>query len=506
MKLIEVFVLLVLMASAVSGQQTADLIIVNARVRTMDTKKRLAEAVAVSDGRITSVGSNRKVLALASAATKVIDAGGKLVIPGFNDAHVHFTGVGNWFSHLDGSAVKSSRELLDRIAHFTKFLPKGRWVLGAKLDTGRWQNSQLPTPAEVDAVSPDNPILLYFVDSAKGLVNSAALYAARISLTKPSGESDVVRDESGRVTGIVSGTVLMRIRSAIPKNNGTNWAEIAEAASNYAASLGVTSVQDVHSDNLLATYREMARSGSLKTRIYDCIGLEVWERDLSIGVTAASGDAMVRGGCVKWFSDGTDGETTELSERVAKADKAGLQVLVHAIGERANKNTIDAFTNAASKNGIRDRRFRVEHTHNIANADIARLSRLSIIASMQPALFYREDDLGDDYSYIFRTGARVAFGSDASMIDIDPLEGIHAAVNSGKTGISVDTAVRAYTMGSAYAEFQENEKGSISLGKLADLVILSDDIFTINRLRIREARVVMTILGGKVVYDAETKR
>lgn len=468
----------------VTAQTEPDLIVINARVRTLDAKKPVADAIAVSGGRISALGSNREIGALASARTKVIDAGGKLVIPGFNDAHVHFTGVGNWFSHLDATNIRNSKELLDRVAHFTRFLPNGRWVLGAKL-----LPSAIPTRTELDSVSPDSPLLIYLTDPASALVNSAALRQVQYSLR-------------GSEPAMVSGSTLQLIRNSIPKNNATNWAEIAEAASNYAASLGVTSVQDVHSDNLLATYREMAKAGRLKTRIYECVGLGDWEKDRSIGLKAATGDAMVRGGCVKWFSDGSSEERSELGRRLAEADEAGLQVMVHAIGTRANKNAIDAFEFAASKNGKRDRRFRVEHARNIAAADIARLSRSSIIASMQPALFYREGDAGDDYSFIFRSGAKVAFGSDASMIDIDPLAGIHAAVNSVSGSISVETAVSAYTISSAYAEFQENQKGTISVGKLADFVVLAEDIFSIRPTEIRNARVVITIMNGRVVYDA----
>ncbi len=468
----------------------------------MDAKNPLAEAVAVTGGRITAVGSNQNVRSHASPTTEIIDVNGKTVVPGFNDAHVHFTGVGNWFSHLDASAVKGTPSLLARIAHFTKFLPKSRWVLGAKLDPESWLGSKLPTLAEIDSVSPDNPVLIYFADPASALVNSAALRVSGVALVNANArDAEIPRDENGRATGIVRRSALTRVRNSVPKNNATNWAEIAEAASNYAASLGVTSVQDVHSDHLLATFRDMAKTGKLKTRVYECIGLGDWEKNPSIGMLSATGDAMVRGGCVKWFADGSDDERVELGQRIAKADKAGLQVMIHAIGAKSNKNTIDAFEFAASKNGAKDRRFRIEHAHLMRSADMGRLARLELIPSMQPALFYREGETGgDDFGTIFRSGAKVAFGSDASMIDIDPLLGIHAAVNSGKFSISVEQAVAAYTLGSAYAEFQEKEKGSLSVGKLADMVVLSNDIFNIDPRKIRDVKVVMTIVDGRVVF------
>lgn len=481
-----------------AGQSPAELVITNANIRTMDVKRPVASAIAVSNSRIVAVGSIDRIRELIGPGTKVIDANGKLVIPGFNDAHVHFTGVGNWFSHLDAANFKNSKELLDRVAHFTRFLPKGRWLLGAKLSSG-----SLPGREVLDSVSSDNPVLIYLADPAFAFVNSAALKLARIPTENiGSNYKEVGRDPKGRATGVVTGKALQLIRNSIPRDNATNWAEITEAASSYAASLGVTSVQDVHSDNLLATYREMAKAGKLKTRIYECVGMSEWEKDKSIGLRAATGDEMVRGGCVKTFSDGSSEERGELGARIAKADKAGMQIMVHAIGVRANKNTIDAFEFAASKNGKRDRRFRVEHARNISAGDIARLSRSSIIASMQPALFYRDGDAGDNYPFIFRSRAKVAFGSDASMIDIDPLAGIHAAVNSRSGSVSVETAVSAYTIGSAYAEFQEDQKGTISVGKLADLIVLSDDIFRMHSDDIRNAKVLMTIMNGTVVYDA----
>ncbi len=498
--LLSQLILLVLPIIA-AGQSPADLVISNANVRTLDALRPRASAIAVSNARIIAVGSIKDIGPFIGPGTKVIDAGGKLVIPGFNDAHVHFTGVGNWFSHLNATNLKNPQEVIDRVAHFTRFLPKGRWVLGAKLTSG-----SLPDREVLDRVSADNPVLIYLSDPSSALVNSATLRLAGIPLDRVASsgpKTNVGRDADGRISGLVSGKTLQLIQNSIPKNNGTNWAEITEAASNYAASLGVTSVQDVHSDNLLATYREMAKAGKLKTRIYECVGLGDWEKDRSIGLTAATGDAMVRGGCVKFFADGTLEERGELGDRIAAADKASLQVMIHAIGAKAAKNTIDAFEFAASKSGKRDRRFRVEHARNISARDIARLSRSSIIASMQPALFYRDGDAGDDYSFIFRSEVKVAFGSDASMIDIDPLAGIHAAVNSRSGSVSVETAVSAYTIGSAYAEFQENEKGMISVGKLADLVVLSDDIFTMPPNDIRNARVQMTIMNGQVVYDAK---
>ncbi|HSK73629.1 MAG TPA: amidohydrolase family protein, partial [Pyrinomonadaceae bacterium] len=213
------------------------------------------------------------------------------------------------------------------------------------------------------------------------------------------------------------------------------------------------------------------------------------------GVRLTTGDALLRGGCLKHFSD--DDYDPALYEKILAADKANLQVMIHAIGNRANDVVLTIFERVAKINGAKDRRFRIEHAHNVRAEDLKRFGNSKIIASMQPHLFFG----GEPYRDLLNSGAVLAFGSDASITDFNPLYGIHAAVNYGEQAISVEEAVRAYTVGSAYAEFQENVKGSISIGKLADMIILSDDIFSVNPSRITETKVLTTIMDGKIVYQ-----
>ncbi|HTH37207.1 MAG TPA: amidohydrolase family protein, partial [Pyrinomonadaceae bacterium] len=211
----------------------------------------------------------------------------------------------------------------------------------------------------------------------------------------------------------------------------------------------------------------------------------------------------VRSGCVKFFAEDESEGVAQLGRDVAGADKAGLQVAIHAIGARPNELVLNVFENTAKANGLRDRRFRVEHAHNARPEDLPRLAKMKALASMQPWLFFGANGSGsDDYKKLLGLGTLIAFGSDASITDFNPLLGIYAAVN-GKGAISVEQAVSAYTIGSAYAEFQEKSKGTIEIGKLADLVILSDDIFSIDRSKIRSVRVKMTVMGGKVVYQQD---
>jgi predicted amidohydrolase YtcJ len=464
---------------AVAQSRPPDLVVINAKVRTMTSPGSIVEAFAVSGGRIASVGSSNRIRRLIGPQTRVVDAKGRLVIPGFNDAHVHFMGIGNAFSSIDLRDVKTPDEITRRIERYARFLPKGRWILG-----GGWSVAA-PDKLSVDRAAPNHPVFVYSADGQSAFANSLTM--------KRTG----LRDDTGDV---VRGDALRRIARIVPADHTRNWAEIAETASNYAASLGVTSVQDTHSDDLREVYRELHRNNKLKTRVYDCISLPDWKKQAGALLLQANND-MVRGGCLKTFSDGDDDAAPDLLRDVLAADKAGLQILVHAIGNSANGIVLDVLEQAAKTNGPRDRRFRVEHAHNPRPSDVPRFARSAIIASMQPYLFYGGG--GGYYATLLKQKTTLAFGSDAAITDLNPLLGIHAAVNAGPESISVYDAVHAYTVGSAYAEFQEKEKGTIEVGRLADFVILSDDIFTVDPTRIRDSIVVFTSVNGRIVYGSE---
>jgi len=498
-----IFVLL-LAVPAQSLAAVADLIIINANVRTMASEQPKAEAIAVSNGEIIAVGSAKTIRALAGEGTKTIDAGGRLVIPGFNDAHVHLGAIGNIFSSIDLRGVKTPKEFTERFARYTRFLPKGRWILGSGWDNRSWVPNDPPTRALIDEVTSDNPVFVYNVDSKAAFANGLALKIAGIDKTiKDPFGGTIFHDSSGEPTGVLRGSAIPMVGNKVPQNHMKSWPEVIETASNYAASLGITSVQDMQSDDLGDILRELARQGKLKTRVYDCTALSDWRELATLGRKAATGDAMVRTGCVKFFADDEHEDIVQLERDIAGADKAGLQVAIHAIGPGPNEVVLIAYEKAAKANGPRDRRFRIEHTHNARPEDLPRIARLDAIASMQPWLFYGENGTtSDDYKKILGLGTHVAFGSDASIKEFDPILGIYAAVSS-KGAISVEQAVHAYTVGSAYAEFQEEKKGTIEVGKLADFVILSDDIFSIDRSKIRSVRVESTIVGGKVVFQRE---
>lgn len=488
MKRIQWLALLLLFTGTVFGQ--ADLVIVNANVVTMNRSLPKAEAIAIAGDRIISVGNNSEITGLAAPNARLIDARGRLVLPGFNDAHVHLVSIGNLFSSADLSRAKSASDVISLLKEFARFLPKGRWILGSGLST------QIRIDlADLDRTTPGNPLFIYRTDPAKAIANSQAAAIAGLKT-----------DSAGTFNGEISGNELAALRSKVPQDHTRDWPAIIETAANYAAAYGITSVQDTHSDAIAAIASDLNAKGRLKVRLYDCVSLSEWSRLAVRGVRAAEGSSMVRTGCVKGFYEEDDEGFESLEKNISGADKAGLQVLIHAIGPKAISVTLDLFGKATAANGERDRRFRLEHAHLAAKNDLKRLAFPGLILSMQPNLFFEPGrGVNDELRSLLDGGARIAFGSDAAISDINPISGIYAAVNAGKgRGISIEEAVYAYTLGAAYAEFQEREKGSIEPGKLADLVILSDDVFRLAPDRIRDATVIMTIMGGRITYIAGT--
>lgn len=530
---------------------TADLIIVNATVRTMDPARPTAEAIAILGNRIVALGTSSEIQQLAGQSTKVIDAQKRLVLPGFNDAHVHFLSGGFQLSSVDLRDANTPEEFAERIRAFAAKVPAGSWITGGDWDHERWREAKLPTKELIDRFTPNTPVFVSRLDGHMALANSLALKLAGVtSQTKDPDGGVIVRDAKGEPTGILKDAAQSFVWKVKPESTFEEKLIAARAASNYAARLGVTSVQDVSAGSDAAVYQTLLDRGDLKTRIYAMTPLPNWERLAKAGIRAHFGSEMLRIGGLKAFSDGSLGSTTALFydpykdapdtrgipsdemfpegamlERVRGADRAGLQVLIHAIGDRANDLILSIFEQVEKENGARDRRFRIEHAQHIRPQDIPRFARDKVIASMQP--YHAIDDgrwaekrIGSERAkttYAFRSlldsGATLAFGTDWTVAPLNPLLSVYGAVTrrtiDGKNPngwipqqkITVDEAVRAYTVGSAYAEFQESVKGTITAGKLADLVILSRDIFSIDPVEIENVKVLMTIVDGRVVYE-----
>lgn len=548
-KLFLLLALVLFPASIFSQKLTADMVVINANVRTMESAKPTAQAIAVMGNKIVAIGTNAQIKALTGANTKIIDAKGKTVIPGFNDSHVHFLEGGFQLSSVDLRDAKSPEEFTRRIKEFAAKLPKGRWILGGKWDHENWTPNNLPTRQMIDAVTPDNPVLIDRLDGHMSLANSLALKMAGVNKdTKDIAGGEIVRDASGEPTGILKDNAQSLVERVIPALTFDQKLEAAQAATDYAASLGVTSVQDMSAGDAVGAYQKLMWQGKLKTRIYAVSPLQDWQRWARPGIRYAFGDAMLRIGGLKGYMDGSLGSTTAwfyepyldapdkkglslappeaVYEAAKNADKAGIQVMIHAIGDRANGELLDIYKRIAEENGANERRFRIEHAQHLRQEDIKRFGSQKVVASMQPFhaiddgrwAWKRLDEKRLKGTYAFRSlldsGATLAFGTDWAVAPLNPMFGVYAATTrrtlDGKNPngwipeqkITVEETVRAYTSGSAYAEFQENVKGTLSPGKLADFIILSDDIFKIDPMQIEKVKVLTTVMDGKVVFES----
>ena len=544
--------LLLLGASALAqGRPAADLIVTHANIYTVDRQHPRAEAVAVIGERIVAVGSRAEIDSWRGPATRVIDAHGRLLLPGFNDSHVHFTDGGAALAEVQLNDAGSVEELRHRLATQVARTARGEWILGGDWDETKWSPRQQPTAALIDDVTRDVPVFISRYDGHQGLANSAAMRLAGIS----TGTADVaggviVRDETGAPTGIFKDAAQELLFKVIPPRSHEQRLAAARRALAYAASVGVTSVQHMSVEFAdVEVYSELLEKGELTTRIY-CAPLETeWQAQARVGMRRAWGSPYLRLGAVKGFADGSIGSRTAallkpysdepdnrgilsaemhppeaMRERLMQADAAGLQLRVHAIGDRAISMVLDMFEAIEKANGYHDQRMTIEHAQHMVPDDLERFARLHVIASMQP--YHAIDDgrwvearIGHERartSYAWRSlldhGVTLAFGTDWYVAPLNPLLGLYAAVTratlDGKNPqgwipeqrITLAEAVEAYTLGSAFAEFQEKEKGSITAGKLADMVILSEDIFAIKSEAIRNVKVETTIVGGRLVY------
>jgi len=529
----------------------ADLIVSNARIWTVNAQQPEAEALAIIGERIVAVGSDKQIATWRGPSTKVIDARGKRVLPGFNDAHLHFVQAGLQLDQVQLTDARSPEELAARIAAQARKQREGEWVLGGDWDEQNWNPPRLPTRELIDAATPSTPVFVNRHDGHEALANSQALKLAGITAqTKAPPGGEIVRDARGEPTGVLKDAAMDLVDKVVPQPTPEQRRTAAKRALAHAASLGVTSVQHMNPERGdVAAYAWLAERGELTARIYNAPMETSWEDQARIGLRRAFGSTFLRLGAVKGYADGSLGSATawffepfldaagnglvsaEMQDlkafraRLIGADAAGLQLCIHAIGDQAISSVLDTFSEIEKTNGARERRWRIEHLQHVAPKDFERLERLSVVASMQP--YHAIDDgqwaerrIGPERAkttYAFRTlldrGVRLAFGTDWSVAPLNPLLGLFAAVTretlDGKhpggwvpeQKITLAEAVEAYTLGSAFAEFQEKDKGTLAPGKLADLVVLSADIFRIDPHALRDAKVDLTMVGGKIVFQ-----
>ena len=537
------------MAGSAVQAQVADIVLTGGRVwagpGTPGGPDRPA-AIAVRDGRVMAVGRDADIERLMGRSTRRIPLAGRLVVPGFMDSHTHFLNGGFELAGVQLRDAKTPAEFSRRIGQYARQRPR-EWVLGGTWDHELW-GGELPRRDWIDSLTSRTPVFVSRLDGHMALANTRALELAGVTQETPDPPGGtIVRYADGRPTGILKDAAQALVERVIPAPSEAARDRALRAAADHALARGVTFVADMGSWEGLATYRRARERGELGLRVYSVVPLGSWRRLAEYVAREGRGDHRLFWGGVKAFVDGSLGsttawfyqpyqdapetrglvvtDTTELWQAIVSADSLGLHVIVHAIGDRANDWLLDAFRDARSLNGARDRRFRIEHAQHLTREAIRRFTQLGVTASMQP--YHAIDDgrwagkrIGPERiktTYAFRdlldAGARLAFGSDWTVAPIDPLLGIYAAVTrrtiDGATPggwvpeqkITAEEALTAYTANSAYANFLDDVLGTLEPGKYADLVVLSEDILTIDAVAIEKVAVDLTMVEGKVVYE-----
>ena len=534
-------------SNAWTAQSPASIAVVNARVWTGDPKRAWADALLTDRERIATVGSSAEVMKRVRGETQVIDARGRMIVPGFVDAHIHFLAGGLGLASVQLRDASTRYVFVQRIRDFARTRTVGTWIRNGDWDHELW-GGELPRRDWIDAVTPNNPVWINRLDGHMALANTLALRAAGITRDTPDvAGGTIVRDETGEPTGVLKDNAQQLIDRVAPPASDADLDAALAAAMRHVARHGVTSVQHMGTWDDLAVFRRAHASGTLQTRIYAAVPIHTWERLRDYVNTHGRGDAWLRVGALKGFVDGSLGSHTaamlepftdapddrglfvntpeDLHRWTRDADGVGLHLIVHAIGDLAIRTQLDIYEQVIDENGPKDRRFRIEHAQHLTAQDIPRFAQLGVIASVQP--YHAIDDgrwaervIGAErakLTYAFRSlidaGARLAFGSDWHVAPPVPLAAIHAAVTRRtldarhpdgwipEQRITVQEALRAHTIDAAYASFEDTEKGSIARGKLADFVMLDRDVTRVPATEIAETRVMMTTVGGRVVFS-----
>ncbi|HMO33930.1 MAG TPA: amidohydrolase [Lacibacter sp.] len=542
--------------------EAADIVLLNGRIWTADPSNRFAEAVAIKGNRILAVGTTSAIRAHVAGGTRVMDLQGKLVLPGFNDAHIHFLTGSLGLSNMNLFACKNLKEMAVVIRDYAAQHPGTGWLTGSG-----WQYTSfpggMPHKAFLDSLVPDRPVYLRAYDGHSGWANSKALALAGINReTVFDGFGAIIRDSNGEATGALTERAQSLVSRLIPPPTEQEQLNALRLGMRYAASLGITSVQNASgSPAEFSLYQQLLQSGELTLRstIAFSVGKQTNKEDIRRFIEArrsANQPQWLKAHAIKFMLDGViESHTAALLQPysdmpssdphphgqlaltpeqyrplVERLDYESFQLYTHAIGDAAVREALDAYERSAAANGQRDRRHRVEHIEIFHSQDLPRFAALGVIPSMQPihadpgtvdvwsrAVGENRLPFAFAWSSFLQTGARLAFGSDwPACIDPDPLHGIHVAVNRRtldgipaggwipQQRISLEDALYAYTRGAAYASFDEGQKGMLAPGYLADLVVLSSNLFEIAPMGIGSTRVLLTLVDGKVVYERES--
>jgi predicted amidohydrolase YtcJ len=546
------FLLLALSAPLVA-QQPATLVVTNAKIMTMDPRHPRVEALAARGEWIVALGTVAEIQKLVGPQTRIVDARGRLVVPGFNDSHAHFGGGSAGLRSLNLYGVNSLAEVQRLVAERVAKAKPGEWITGSRYDHTLW-GTAWPRKEDLDKVAPNNPVLLTRASGHSAWANSLALKLSNITKDTPSPAAGEVQKDSktGEPTGILleSAAGLVRVQRAqtTPEERRQRARDDLLAGFRFAAELGLTSVQSSSSLEELDLLRELQKQGKLTLRYDGWLPLASAQSLADQGVRTGQGDIWVRVGFLKGFIDGTLGDGTaamfepfadregflglprmtqeQLDSAVILADRLGFQIGIHAIGDKGSHMVLDAYEKAAARNGTHGMRHRVEHAQIIKPDDLGRFGQLGVIASMQQThattdMRFAETRIGVERaktSYAWRsileTGGMLAFGTDWSVEPLDPMRGVFSSFTrtniqrmEPKDGwfpeqrLTMWESIYYYTWGSAYAEHLENLKGSLAVGRLADLVVLDHDLVSVPAEQILQTKVDFTVVGGRVVWD-----
>jgi predicted amidohydrolase YtcJ len=542
--------------------ERADIIVVHGRVYTENPAQPWAQAVAIRHGKIAAVGDDAEIERLRGAGTKVIDAGGKLVLPGFVDCHIHFMDGAFSLGRVNLEGAKDPADIQKRLREYASEHPGNAWILGRGWNYAMFGPEALPHKKYLDELFPEQPVFLEGYDGHTYWANSKALALAGITRDTPDPPNGaIVRDpQTGEATGALKESAQDLVARILPKPSRAERLVALRAGMKWANQHGITRVHSAGGDfEALDLFDEMRRRGDLTVRMYIAYFLnppELRPRDLDAIEKARKKfhDDWIDAGAVKFMVDGvveshtaamlapySDDrslkgklfwEPANYQAAVRELDKRGLQLFTHAIGDYGVRTALDAYENAGTRNHTRDGRPRIEHIETIATSDIPRFGRLGVIASMQPLHSYPDSDTLDVWARnagpdrasrawawksISDAGGRLAFGSDWPVVTLNPWEGVQTAVtrqtSEGKPAagfvpeqrLTVGQVVEGYTLGAAFAGRREKSEGSLETGKLADLILLSENIFDIDGHKIGATKVVTTIVGGRLVYQADTK-
>jgi hypothetical protein len=547
MKITKIFIICLLLSISIISQTKT--VFRNGKIYTVNPIKPLVEVVIVNDNRILFAGSEKEAAKYIEKEDVIIDLKGMLMLPGFIDNHTHFISGGMYLNGINLREAKSADEFISIIKSYVKD-KEGRWILGGNWDHETWNVKKFPSKEMIDEFTKDTPVLLDRLDGHTALANSFALKLAGIDKNTQNPDGGIIEKDSntGEPTGILKDNAITMLMKIIPDPTESEYEEALQTALKEAMVNGVTSVQDITYKNDLNIFKIFESENRLTCRVYTRMPIREYKTLVDAGIKVGFGTDKVKMGSLKAFADGSLGSSTawfwdcysqdtsthglpmeivsngKLREWALDADKNGLQLSVHAIGDRANSYMLDLYEEITKTNPKWDRRFRIEHAQHVRFEDIPRFKKIGVIASAQ-ALHLLDDGewaekrIGKErikYTYPFKSflkeGVHLCFGSDWAVAPLQPIMGIYAAVtrrtrdDKNPNGwipeqkISVEEAIKAYTINNAYAAFEEKEKGSIEAGKLADLIVLSDDILSIDPIKIKDIKVVMTMFDGKIIF------